>query len=73
MTLKPTPVREGLIQDYCTAAEAAEIKNIKPSSLYFALRRGRLTAYSIFGQTVLLRADVEAWKVRRKNAPINNL
>lgn len=56
----------GRIDDYVTPRDAAQIKGVLPPAVYDAIHARRLTPYSIFGQTVVLRAEVEAWKVRTK-------
>lgn len=67
MKIEALPVTTGSIEDYLTPQSAAQLKDVQTSSVYDAVHAGRLTPYSVFGQTVLKKTDVEAWTVRAKN------
>jgi excisionase family DNA binding protein len=50
--------------DLLTVPEAAKILEVKPVTVYQAIREGRLRSITMLGKKVLHRADVEEYKQR---------
>jgi hypothetical protein len=64
--LRKASTYKGGVENYISQAEAARIRGVSNQAIADLISRGRLTAVSVAGRTVVLRSEVEAFVPRPK-------
>jgi hypothetical protein len=49
------------VEDFITPAEAARMRGVKPPTITYLMKRGKLTTRQIGGRSFLLRSEVESY------------
>jgi len=55
-----------MVDDWLTAAEAAQLKGVTRSAVYKAMKQNKLQAERVLGRLALRRSEVEAWKPKER-------